>query len=54
VRYLSRLRVGVPTANERLRGLPLVGEVRRWLITGKGILTYSPSIKGAARERLAA
>jgi choline dehydrogenase len=31
-------------ANERSRGLPLAGEVLRWLVTGVGILTYSPSI----------
>jgi hypothetical protein len=40
----------VQTANERLRGLPLAGEVRRWLITGKGILTYSPSIIAASTK----
>ena len=34
--------VGAQTANERSRGLPLAGEVMRWLITGKGILTNSP------------
>jgi len=36
--------VGAQTANERSRGLPLAGEVMRWLVTGKGMLTYSPSI----------
>jgi choline dehydrogenase len=35
---------GAQTANERSRGLPLAGEVMRWLFTGKGMLTYSPSI----------
>jgi choline dehydrogenase len=40
--------VGAPTANERSRGLPLAGEVLRWLFTGKGILTYSPSIVAAS------
>ena len=29
--------VGAQTANERSRGLPLAGEVMRWLLTGKGI-----------------
>src|ERR1700688_2003775 len=36
--------VGAQTANERSRGLPLAGEVLRWLVTGKGMLPYSPSI----------
>jgi choline dehydrogenase len=40
--------VGAPTANERSRGLPLVGEVVRWLVTGKGMLTYSPSLVAAS------
>jgi choline dehydrogenase len=40
--------VGAQTANERSRGLPLAGEMFRWLITGKGMLTYSPSIVAAS------
>src|SRR5437016_6644908 len=40
--------VGAQTANERSRGLPLAGEVVRWLVTGKGMLTYSPSIRAAS------
>src|SRR5437660_7338301 len=40
--------VGAQTANERSRGLPLAGEVVRWLVTGKGMLTYSPSIVAAS------
>jgi choline dehydrogenase len=40
--------VGAQTANERSRGLPLAGEVLRWLMTGKGMLTYSPSIVAAS------
>ena len=40
--------VGAQTANERARGLPLVGEVLRWLATGKGMLTYSPSLVAAS------
>ena len=39
---------GARTANERSRGLPLAGEVMRWLITGKGMLTYSPSLVAAS------
>src|SRR5229473_2554584 len=44
--------VGAQTANERSRGLPLAGEVMRWLITGKGMLTYSPSIVAASAKVL--
>src|SRR6266849_4543148 len=49
--YVARVAypvVGAQTANERSRGLPLAGEVMRWLITGKGMLTYSPSIVAAS------
>src|SRR5437667_6486433 len=49
--YVARVSypvVGAQTANERSRGLPLAGEVIRWLITGKGMLTYSPSIVAAS------
>src|SRR5262249_53704085 len=44
--------VGAQTANERSRGLPLAGEVMRWLFTGKGMLTYSPSIVSASAKVL--
>ncbi|HEX5318385.1 MAG TPA: GMC family oxidoreductase N-terminal domain-containing protein, partial [Stellaceae bacterium] len=40
--------VGAETANEKSRGLPLAGEVLRWLFTGKGLLTYSPSLVAAS------
>jgi choline dehydrogenase len=40
--------VGLPTANERSRGLPLAIEVMRWVLTGKGILSYSPSLVAAS------
>jgi choline dehydrogenase-like flavoprotein len=40
--------VGAQTANEKSRGLPLAGEVLRWLLTGKGMLTYSPSLVAAS------
>ena len=49
--YVARVSypvVGAQTANERSRGLPLAGEVLRWLVTGKGMLTYSPSIVAAS------
>ena len=34
--------IGAQTANERSRGLPLAGEVMRWLFDGEGTLTHSP------------
>jgi choline dehydrogenase len=40
--------VGAETANEKSRGLPLAAEVLRWLFTGKGLLTYSPSLVAAS------
>jgi choline dehydrogenase len=49
--YVARVSypiIGAQTANERSRGLPLAGEVVRWLLTGKGMLTYSPSIVAAS------
>ena len=39
---------GMATANERARGLPLAAEVMRYLMTGKGILTYSASLIAAS------
>jgi choline dehydrogenase len=39
---------GLPTANEKARGIPLAIEVLRWMFTGKGILTYSPSLVAAS------
>ena len=50
-RYVARVSypvVGAQTANERSRGLPLAREVMRWLFTGKGMLTYGPSIVAAS------
>ena len=49
--YVARVTyriVGAQTANERSRGLPLAAEVMRWLISGKGMLSYSPSIVAAS------
>jgi choline dehydrogenase len=39
---------GMATVNERARGLPLVAEVLRYLVTGKGMLTYSASLAAAS------
>ncbi len=53
--YVARISypvIGAQTANERSRGLPLAGEVVRWLLTGKGMLTYSPSIVAASAKVL--
>ena len=49
--YVARVSypvVGAQTANEKSRGLPLAGEVIRWLVTGKGMMTYSPSLVAAS------
>jgi choline dehydrogenase len=39
---------GAATVNERSRGLALAGEVVRYLVTGKGMLTYSASLAAAS------
>ena len=42
--YIARMSYsvsGAATVNERSRGLALAGEVVRYLVTGKGMLTYS-------------
>src|SRR5690348_15400897 len=39
---------GMATANEKARGLPLAGEVLRYVLTGKGMLTYSASLIAAS------
>jgi choline dehydrogenase len=39
---------GLPTANERSRGLPLAAEVLRYLLKGNGILSYSASLVAAS------
>jgi choline dehydrogenase len=43
---------GVATVNERSRGIPLAAEVLRYLVTGKGMLTYSASLCAASVEVL--
>jgi choline dehydrogenase len=40
--------VGMATANEKSRGIPLAMEVVRWAFTGKGMLSYSPSLVAAS------
>src|SRR5204862_7185899 len=40
--------VGAQTGNERSPGVPRAVEVMRWLITGKGMLTYRPSLVAAS------
>jgi choline dehydrogenase len=39
---------GAPTVNERSRGLALAGEIVRYLVAGKGMLTYSASLAAAS------
>ncbi len=39
---------GIATANEKSRGLPLAMEVMRWVLTGRGMLSYSPSLVAAS------
>ena len=49
--YIARMShpvSGTATVNERSRGLALVGEVVRYLVTGKGMLTYSASLAAAS------
>jgi len=49
--YVARITYpvrGAQTANERARGLPLAAEVMRYLLTGKGILSYSASLVAAS------
>lgn len=38
----------VPTLNEKSRGLGLVGEVMRYVMTGRGLLTYGASLVAAS------
>jgi choline dehydrogenase len=49
--YVARVSypvVGAQTANEKSRGIPLAIEALRWLFTGKGMLSYSPSLVAAS------
>ena len=49
--YIARISYtvqGVATVNERSRGLPLAAEVLRYLVTGRGMLTYSASLAAAS------
>jgi choline dehydrogenase len=39
---------GAQTVNERSRGVALAGEILRYLLTGKGMLTYSASLAAAS------
>jgi len=39
---------GAPTLNERSRGLGLAGEVLRYVLSGKGMLTYAASLVAAS------
>src|SRR3954451_12574874 len=39
---------GIPTANEKSRGLPFVGELMRYVFAGSGLLTYAASLVAAS------
>jgi len=43
---------GVPTLNERSRGLPFAGELLRYLLTGTGMLTYAASLVAVSAKVL--
>jgi choline dehydrogenase len=54
--YIARISypvTGIGTVNERSHGLALAGEVLRYLLTGKGMLTYSASLVAASVKVLA-
>jgi len=49
--YIARISYpvsGTPTVNERSRGVALAGEILRYLVSGKGMLTYSASLAAAS------
>jgi choline dehydrogenase len=49
--YIARISYpvsGAVTVNERSRGLALASEIARYLVTGKGMLTYSASLAAAS------
>src|SRR5204862_1128638 len=49
--YIARISyavTGAVTVNERSRGLALASEIARYLVTGKGMLTYSASLAAAS------
>jgi choline dehydrogenase len=49
--YIARISYpvsGAATVNERSRGLPLVAEMLRYVVSGQGILTYSASLAAAS------
>ena len=39
---------GIATLNEKSRGLPYAGEVMRWVLSGRGMLTYGASLVAAS------
>jgi choline dehydrogenase len=39
---------GIPTLNEKSRGLPFAGEILRYLFSGTGMLTYAASLVAAS------
>jgi choline dehydrogenase len=54
--YIARISypvTGASTVNERSRGVALAAEILRYLVTGKGMLTYSASLAAASVKVLA-
>jgi choline dehydrogenase len=43
---------GIPTLNEKSRGLPFAGEIIRYLLAGTGMLTYAASLVAASIQVL--
>jgi choline dehydrogenase len=39
---------GIPTANEKSRGVPFLGELMRYVFSGTGLLTYAASLVAAS------
>lgn len=46
--HMSYSVAGIGTVNEKSRGIPLAIETLRWLVTGKGMLSYSPALIAAS------
>ncbi len=49
--FLARIScevAGAPSLNQKSRGLPLVGEMMRYVFAGRGILTYAASLVAAS------
>jgi choline dehydrogenase len=52
IAHISYAVQGVATVNERSRGMALAAEVLRYIVTGKGMLTYSAASLAAASVKV--